>query len=96
MPRTKKYLNDEKIEINEDTEYSPAEVEKNGPETKNGIVTNTLHVKARRGPSSESEVVEILRKGDRVAIIGKVDGYYKVRTSVNYPVYISSDFITEE
>lgn len=87
----------EKItENNTFTEYSPAEVEKTGPETKNGIIVNALFVNVRREPDYESEMVELLRKSDRVVIVGKVGEFYKVNTSVNRGVYISSNFIKEE
>lgn len=78
------------------TEYSPAQVEKNGPETRNGIIINSLFVKVRRRPSLESDIAELLRKGDRVHIIEKVGDFYKIETSVNKDVYISSKFIKEE
>lgn len=86
-----------KNEVNDTiTEYSPAEVEKTGPETKNGIIVNALFVNVRREPDYESEMVELLRKSDRVEIVGKVGEFYKVNTSVNRGVYISSNFIKEE
>lgn len=110
MERTKRYSNnttealiDAEMELQREfeedektTEYSPAEVEKNGPETKNGILVNSLHVKVRKEPSYESDVLEILRKGDKVVVLGKSEGFYKVSTSVNKIAYISSDFIKEE
>lgn len=77
-------------------EKSHAEVETNGPETKNGIVENALHVKVRKDPSYESDVLEVLRKGDKVTILDKSGEFYKVSTSVNKIAYISSDFIKEE
>lgn len=84
-------------ETEEITELSPAEMETNGPETKNGIIDGAMHVKVRREPwTGDDNVLEILRKGDRVTILGKVDGFYKVSTSVNKVAYISSDFIKEE
>lgn len=77
-------------------EYSPAEVEKNGPETKNGIVVNSLHVKVRNKPSYDSDVLEVLRKGDKVTILGKSGEFYKVSTRLNKIAYISLNFIKEE
>lgn len=77
-------------------ETSPAEVETDGPETKNGIVENSLHVKVRKEPSYESDVLEVLRKGDKVNILGKSGEFYKVSTKVNKIAYISSDFIKED
>lgn len=77
-------------------ESSPAEVEKNGPETKNGIVINSIHVKVRKEPSYESDVMEVLREGDKVTILDKVGDFYKVSTKSNDVAYISSDFVKEE
>lgn len=83
--------------IEEIREESLAEVETTGPETKNGTIINSLFVKVRKKPVVEDgNVVEVLRKGDKVHILDKLDGFYKVTTSVNKGVYISSDFIKEE
>lgn len=80
----------------ENTELSPAEVETTGPETKNGIVVNSLYVNVRRWPDKDSEVVETLRAGDKVVIYGKKGDFYEVSTSVNHRVYISSEYLKEE
>lgn len=85
----------ETMMFEKDTERFPAEVETTGPETKNGIVKDCLHVKVRNRPSYDSDVVEVLRKGDKVKILGKVGDFYRVSTSVNNDAYISSDFIEE-
>lgn len=108
MARTRRYSNnttealiDAEMELNREfdedeknTEYSPAEVEKNGPETKNGITTKLVNL--RKEPSFESDVVEVLSKGERVKINGKAKGFYKVETRLNHTAYVSSDFIKEE
>lgn len=78
------------------TEMFPAEVETDGPETKNGIVKDCLHVKVRKEPGYDSDVLEILRAGDKVTILGKVGNFYRVSTSVNRDAYISSEFVGEE
>lgn len=78
------------------TESSPAEVESNGPETKNGIVVNSLFVNVRREPSMKSDVVNVLRRGDSVQILDKTDGFYKINVGLIGIGYISSDFIREE
>lgn len=82
------------------TEESPAEMETTGPETINGIITgtiiNSVHVRARREPNIESDVIELLRKGDHVKILGNVSGFYKVETFTNNIAYILSDFVKEE
>lgn len=89
--------NSVKEEITEIIEnQSPAYEEVTGPETKNGIIENSLFVKVRKTPSFESDVIEVLRKGDRVIILGKEGSFYKVSTSVNKLAYISSDFVKEE
>lgn len=79
------------------TAKSPAEVETMVSETiKNGIIVGALNVNVRKGPSLESEVLEVLRKGDKVKILDKDDKFYKISTSVNPVAYISFDFIKEE
>lgn len=85
-----------KKELKDATEYSPAEVEKAGPETKNGIISNALYVKARTDPSFDAEVVELLRKGDRVQIIDVVERFHKVNTALSKEAYVSSEYIKEE
>lgn len=81
---------------NDNTEELPAKEVTNGPETKNGIVMNCIHVKARRSPSCESgNVVGLLRSGEKVVIHEKIDNFYKVSTSTYSEIYISSDFIKE-
>lgn len=79
-------------------EESPAEVETTTvpPTVTNGEIVNTLHVKVRREPSFESEVLEVLRKGDKVKVLEKGNDFWKVSTSVNNIAYISSEFIKEE
>lgn len=76
-------------------EYSPAEVEKMVRIPKNGTVINSLNVKVRKEPSYEADVVEVLRKGDKVVILGVFEDFYKISTSVNRNVYISSNYIKE-
>lgn len=85
-----------KEEVKETVEKSPAQVEAPVPETVNGIVVNTLNVNVRRWPDKDSEVVETLRAGDGVVIHGKRGDFYEVSTSVNYRVYISSEYLKEE
>lgn len=79
------------------TEVSSAKVETNGPETKNGIIYGAMFVNVRREPwTDDGNVLEVLRKGDKVTILGMINGFYKVSTSMNKVAYISSDFIKEE
>lgn len=105
----KKFLGEQSFEIegkeerpdfldkrfNTSTEQSPAEVETNGPETKNGIIANTSIVNARREPKFDSDSLEVLNKGDKVTILGRVGEFAKVSTNQNNVAYISSEFIEE-
>lgn len=96
MPRgiRKKVIYDESNNAeNNMTELSPAEVETNGPETKNGTIKTLVNV--RKDPSTYSEVIEILGKGETVSIIGATDGFYRVKTRRNRIGYISSNFVEE-
>lgn len=87
----------EEKEIKKNREESPAKMETTGPETKNGIIVNTRYVKVRREPKMvEGNVLDILGCGDKVKILEKVDGFYKVSTNTHKIAYISSDFIKEE
>lgn len=78
------------------TEESPAEVEATVPPTvKHGTVVNCFSVNVRKWPSFESDVLEVLPKGDVVKILGKRKEFYKVSTNNTSVGYISSDFIKE-
>ena len=96
LDAVKNEINDELKETN--TEKIPAEEEQTGPETikGTGIIVNSLFVKVRREPSTDADTVEVLRKGDKVASIGKAEEFYKVRTSTNRNAYILSEFVKEE
>lgn len=85
-----------KEEMKEIVEKSHAKVETTVPETVNGVVVNTLNVNVRRWPDKDSEVVETLRAGDHVVIHRKRGAFYEISTSVNYRVYISSEYLKEE
>lgn len=86
------------FEQEETAEMSPAEVETTTvpPTVRNGEIINALHVKVRRDPSFESEVLEILRKGDKVKILEKGVGFWKIKTSTNPIAYIAAEYIKEE
>lgn len=58
-------------------DMSPTELETTGPKTKNGIVENSLFVKVRKEPNYESDVLEILREGYKVIILGRSGMFYK-------------------
>lgn len=79
------------------TAKSPADVETMVPQTiTNGTIDGALNVNVRKEPSMKSDVIEVLRKGDKVRLLAKSGDFYKVSTSVNPVAYISSDFIKEE
>lgn len=104
MARRKRYLEEDINNRNQITEESHAEVETAGPETINGIIANAALVNVRKKPDPEAEVLETLRMGDKVTILGgdgscykvRTDSYYKVRTSVHREAYISVRFVKEE
>lgn len=96
MARRKRYLEEDINNTNQITEESHAEVETAGPETINGIIVNAALVNVRKKPDPESEVLETLRMGDKVTILGGDGSYYKVRTSVHREAYISVRFVKEE
>lgn len=107
MPR-KNYLDNSYEIVNSDTknnlrtdqkkdlEYSHAEVEKNGPETKDGIIVGSLFVNMRADPIAGSYVLKTLRKDDHVKIWKKVENYYKVSTTDGIMGYILCDYINKE
>lgn len=76
---------------------SSAEMKTTGPETsKRGVVnSNCVYVKVRKEPSFEAEVLELLKKGAEVTILGKEKGFYKVSTRMTPVAYIALDFIKE-
>ena len=95
MARRRRYLEDNP-ETNQITEQSPAEVETAGPETINGTIVKAVLVNVRKEPQIGSEVLETLRKGDKVVILEKSGDFYKVSTSVNKLAYISKEYVKEE
>lgn len=96
MARRKRYLEEDLKDTNQTTEESHAEVEAAGPETINGIIANAGLVNVRKKPDPGSEVLETLRMGDKVTILGRNGGYYKVRTSAHREAYISVSLVKEE
>lgn len=96
MARRKRYLEEDLNNTNQKTEESHAEVETAGPETINGIIANAALVNVRKKPDPESEVLETLRMGDKVTILGRDGSYYKVRTSAHREAYISVSLVKEE
>lgn len=84
-------------EFKENTEKSSAPVKANGPQTKNGIISNALLVKVRKEPNLSSDVLEVLQKGEKVIILERVNKqFYKISTKKNDIAYIFVDFLKEE
>lgn len=83
-------------QFEKNTEESPAEVEANGPETKNGTVVNSLFVKIREEPNLDAKVLDVIQSGKKVDIISKERGFYKIETDEDVIGYIASNFIEEE
>ena len=96
MARRERYYAEEDLSNTTIAEESHAEVETAGPETINGIIANAELLNVRKKPDPESEVLETLRMGDKVTILGRDGGYYKVRTSVHQEAYISVSLVKEE
>lgn len=92
MARRKKIL-EENYDVNTTTEESHAEVETAGPETINGVISNASLVNVRSKPDLDSEVLEVLREGDKVVVLGVERNFYKVSTSVNKEVYIHGNYV---
>lgn len=83
------------------TDQSPAQVEINGPETKNGIIVNSLssYVKIRSKPSFESEPIGLLMRDEKVVILERVNEFYKVRADHLIPgrdIYVATEYVKEE
>lgn len=106
MPRVKKYTDNmpteeiidcemELFDEERHREVSPAEVETLVPETKNGIVINSLYVRIRREPSLESDVIKLVRKGDKVKILDRLDRFYKISIENDQLGYVASEYIKE-
>lgn len=90
---TRKKLTIYEDSTDESTEESPAEMETTGPETINGIISNSLNVKMRAEPDYESIVIGLLAKGDCVKILGEENSFYKILTRTGKIAYVSSSYI---
>lgn len=100
MPIKKKakeefFIKKENDETNKLTDQSPAQMETNGPETKYGIIINSLYVKFRSRPNFESEPIGILRKDEKIEILERLDEFYKVRVE-DHDVYVAAKYVKEE
>lgn len=85
------------FDLKEISEESPAEVETNGPETINGTIVNAIHVKVRKDPNFDSELIDVWPRGRNVTIVGKEkNGFYEVLVDDDTRGYIASKFIKEE
>lgn len=101
--RKEKFYDESITEVRRDgvekeiTEESPAEVETNGPGTINGTIVNTVHVKVRKDPNFDSELIDVWPRGRNVTIVGKEkNGFYEVLVDDDTRGYIASKFIKEE
>lgn len=85
-------------EVKKETKAKPsAETEVMDRETKTGTIKNAVFVNVRKEPDPKADVLEILRKGDKVRIHEKLNnGFHKVSTSTSSIAYIHSDFIEED
>lgn len=73
----------------------PAELDANGPGTKNGKIIHTYLVNARVEPSLESAVVRPVRNTESFKILSKESGFYKVLLESDAKIaFISSDYVT--
>lgn len=87
----------------EDTNQTETEVEsltteetKTEPKTVNGVVHGASLVNVRKEPKKEDgNVVDRLREGDKVEIVGKEDEFYKINYGRRVG-YISCEFCKEE
>lgn len=58
---------------------SPDEVEVNGSGTKTGIIVNSAFVSVYDSPSDVAKTLDYVAKDDEVEILGKENGFYKVK-----------------
>ncbi len=94
--RTKRhYVADDDVIKEPIIEKSHAEVETNGPQTKNGIVRNSIFVNVRKEPSLESAVLDTVRRGTKVSIIDTSGSFYKILLGDSMG-YISKIYVEEE
>lgn len=85
--------------VDKNADKSPAQMGTNGPETKNGIIVNSLYVKIRNKPSFESEPIGLLRRDEKVVILERVNEFYKVRADHLIPgrdIYVAAEDVKEE
>lgn len=88
--------NDETVNSSKKTQQISADTESHGPETKNGIVINSPFVNMRMGPSLDSRVIGMLRRGDKVEILQKGSEFYKVVDDKQHEGYVASPYIMED
>ncbi|MGV2788033.1 SH3 domain-containing protein, partial [Clostridium perfringens] len=59
----------------------------------NGVATSNVYM--RNKASTSGKVVDRVHKGDRVQILGKSSGWYKIKTSDGKQGYASSKYINQ-
>lgn len=74
-------------------EKSSTEVKTNGPETMNGIIVNSLHVKLRKEPNRDSEVIGVIDSGEKVVVLSKRGEFYEISTSGIPLAYVLEDYV---
>lgn len=85
--------------FNKTKEERPARPPEENTQTvaaKKGLIRAVNFVSVRRNPEIYAKVVGYVRNGDKVTILEKADGYYKIEAEEG-PVhgYISSEFCCE-
>lgn len=62
-----------------------------------GTITNTIWLNVRKRPVRDSEVVDLIQRGDKVEILEQLPEHYKVRVKNSGKIgYIPSNFCKEE
>lgn len=103
MRRSRSYYTDYENDItfeNEEPAEISTETESNGAHTVTATVDNTFLVKVREEPNTESEVLEVLNRGERVTLLDHINltdsEFYKVSTKKGNIGYIMRKYIKED
>ena len=79
------YFSDEDIKLN----HEP-------PVSSSGTVANAKYVHVRESPSKTGASLGLLYKGEKLEILGLVDGYYKIKYKRHKEAYVAEHFIEED
>lgn len=100
LDRYKNSYNETEPSIKEDPTFneavSPVYEETMEPKTRKGIIVNSTTVNLRTEPSTNSNIVAILARGDKIQILEQNGEFYKVQTSENKIGFIHSNFCKED